>query len=45
MFCIYVTNAMINAYLIGVFIEQFSVKNAKKVEKQDELDDSNATMT
>ena len=44
MFCIYVVNAMINAYLIGVFIEQFSVKNAKKVEKQEQLDDSNSTM-
>ena len=30
MFCIYVVNAMINAYLIGVFIEQFQVKNEKK---------------
>ena len=30
MFCIYCINAMINAYLIGVFIEQFSVKNEKK---------------
>lgn len=30
MFCIYVTNAMINAYLIGVFIDQFSAKNEKK---------------
>ena len=45
MFCIYVINAMINAYLIGVFIEQFSVKNAKKQEKQDELDESNTTMS
>jgi len=30
MFCIYVVNAMINAYLIGVFIDQFSIKNEKK---------------
>ena len=30
MFCIYVTNAMINAYLIGIFIDQFSAKNEKK---------------
>lgn len=44
MFCIYVVNAMINAYLIGIFIEQFQQKNAKKQEKQDELDDSNQTM-
>ena len=44
MFCIYVINAMINAYLIGIFIEQFQQKNAKKQEKQDELDDSNETM-
>jgi len=35
---------MINAYLIGVFIDQFSVKNEKKQAKQDELDDSNTTM-
>ena len=34
MFLIYVVNAMINAYLIGVFIDQFSEKNAKAVEKQ-----------
>jgi len=27
MFCIYVINAMINAYLIGVFIDQFITKN------------------
>jgi hypothetical protein len=44
MFFIYVVNAMINAYLIGVFIDQFSVKNEKKQQKQDELDDSNTTM-
>jgi hypothetical protein len=44
MFCVYVVNAVINAYLIGVFIEQFSAKNAKKQEKQDELDESNTTM-
>lgn len=44
MFCVYVVNAMINAYLIGIFIEQFQQKNAKKQEKQDELDDSNQTM-
>ena len=44
MFGVYVVNAMINAYLIGVFIEQFSVKNEKKQAKQDELDDSNTTM-
>lgn len=44
MFCVYVVNAMINAYLIGVFIDQFSVKNEKKQAKQDELDDSNTTM-
>ncbi len=44
MFMIYVVNAMINAYLIGVFIDQFSVKNEKKQQKQDELDDSNTTM-
>ena len=30
MFCIYVVNAMINAYLIGVFIDQFMEKNQKK---------------
>lgn len=36
---------MINAYLIGVFIEQFSVKNEKKQQKQDELDESNTTMS
>lgn len=45
MFCIYCVNAMINAYLIGVFIEQFSVKNEKKQQKQDELDESNTTMS
>lgn len=45
MFCIYVVNAMINAYLIGVFIDQFQAKNAKSQEKQDELDDSNTTMS
>ena len=45
MFIIYVINAMINAYLIGVFIDQFSVKNEKNVAKQDELDDSNLTMS
>ena len=45
MFCVYVVNAMINAYLIGVFIDQFSVKNEKKNEKQDELDESNTTMS
>ena len=45
MFCIYVINAMINAYLIGVFIDQFSVKNEKKVAKQDEMDDGNLTMS
>ena len=45
MFCIYVVNAMINAYLIGVFIDQFTVKNEKRVEKQNELDDSNAAMS
>ena len=44
MFCIYVVNAMINAYLIGVFIDQFSVKNEKKTMKQEQLDDSNNTM-
>ena len=44
MFCIYVVNAMINAYLIGIFIDQFSVKNEKKLLKQTELDDSNLTM-
>lgn len=44
MFCIYVTNAMINAYLIGVFIDQFSVKNEKKTQKQEKLDESNLTM-
>jgi len=44
MFIIYVINAMINAYLIGVFIDQFSKKNEKKVEKQADLDDSNLTM-
>lgn len=31
MFCIYVVNAMINAYLIGIFIDQFSAKNEKKL--------------
>jgi len=45
MFCIYVTNAMINAYLIGVFIDQFSVKNEKKTQKQEKLDESNLTMS
>ena len=45
MFCIYVVNAMINAYLIGVFIDQFSVKNEKKTMKQEQLDDSNNTMS
>ena len=45
MFSIYVVNAMINAYLIGVFIDQFSVKNEKKQNKQEELDDSNLTMS
>lgn len=30
LFGVYVVNAMINAYLIGVFIDQFSVKNEKK---------------
>lgn len=45
MFCVYLVNAMINAYLIGVFIEQFQQKNAKKQEKQDELDDANTTMS
>ena len=44
MFVIYVINAMINAYLIGVFIDQFSVKNEKRQAKQDELDESNQTM-
>ena len=44
MFLIYVVNAMINAYLIGVFIDQFSEKNAKAVEKQGQLDDSNTSM-
>jgi len=44
-FCIYCVNAMINAYLIGVFIDQFSVKNEKKQQRQDELDDSNTTMS
>ena len=44
MFFIYVINAMINAYLIGIFIEQFQQKNAKKQEKQDELDDGNTVM-
>lgn len=44
MFIIYVINAMINAYLIGVFIDQFTVKNAKSAEKQEQLDDSNTTM-
>ena len=33
MFCVYVVNAMINAYLIGIFIDQFSIKNEKKQEK------------
>lgn len=45
MFTIYVVNAMINAYLIGVFIDQFSVKNEKKQNKQEELDDGNLTMS
>ena len=45
MFCIYVINAIINAYLIGVFIEQFQAKNEKKQEKQNELDDANMTMS
>lgn len=45
MFCIYVINAMINAYLIGVFIDQFSIKNEKKQNKQEELDESNLTMS
>ena len=45
MFCIYVVNAMINAYLIGVFIDQFSIKNEKKMNKQEELDESNLTMS
>lgn len=33
MFVIYVINAIINAYLIGVFIDQFTVKNAKSADK------------
>lgn len=45
MFCIYVVNAMINAYLIGIFIDQFSAKNEKKQRQQEELDDSNLTMS
>ena len=45
MFCVYVVNAMINAYLIGVFIDQFTVKNEKKTDKQEQLDESNLTMS
>jgi hypothetical protein len=45
MFVIYVINAMINAYLIGIFIDQFMVKNEKRQAKQEELDDSNFTMS
>ena len=39
MFIIYVINAMINAYLIGIFIEQFTEKNAKASEKQSARDE------
>ena len=45
MFGIYVLNAMINAYLIGVFIDQMSVKNEKRAARQDELDDLNLIMS
>ena len=46
MFVIYVINAMINAYLIGVFIDQFSVKNEKRQMKQEQLDElSQAAIT
>ena len=44
MFCIYVVNAMINAYLIGVFIDQFMEKNAKRQSKQKKLDNANLAM-
>lgn len=43
-FTVYVVNAMINAFIIGVFIENLSVKNAVAQEKQDEIDTTNTTM-
>ena len=44
MFIIYVMNAMINAFIIGTFIDQMGVKNEQRAAKQEQLDSANSVM-
>ena len=44
MIIIYVTNAIINAVLFGVFVDQFIIIRGKQTALQKEIDDSNEVM-
>ena len=44
MIIIYVINAIINAVLFGVFVDQFMIIRGKQTALQKEIDDSNEVM-
>ena len=44
MVCIYVVNAVVNAVLFGIFVEQFQIIRKKETEYQDKIDTANKTM-
>ena len=45
MVVIYIINAIVNAVLFGVFVEQFEIVRRKELGQQKEIDESNTVMS
>ena len=44
MVCIYIFNAIVNAVLFGIFVEQFQIIRRKESDYQEKIDNSNSAM-
>lgn len=44
MVCVYIFNAIVNAVLFGIFVEQFQIIRKKDTEYQEKIDNSNSAM-
>ena len=44
MVCVYIFNAIVNAVLFGIFVEQFQIIRAKDTAYQQKIDNSNSAM-
>ena len=45
MIVIYIFNAIVNAFLFGVFVDQFEIVRQKQKAQQKEIDESNTVMS